>query len=271
MVLFRVMKRVSDTWERGDPYERYVGRWSRLVAPRFLAWLGLPAGRRWLDVGCGTGALSAAILDACSPASVCGVEPSPGFREVAARNLAGRAALHAGNAAGIPLAKEAVDVVVCGLVLNFVPDTQAALREMSRVAVRGGTVAAYVWDYAGKMELMRVFWDAAVELDPAAAALDEGPRFPLCRPQALEQAFSAAGLREVKSVALDVQTPFSGFDDYWQPFLGGQGPAPAYAMSLTEDARERLRELIRSRLAARPDGSIVLTARAWGVRGSVAG
>jgi SAM-dependent methyltransferase len=260
---------VSDTWERGDPYERYVGRWSRLVAPRFLAWLDMPPGRRWLDVGGGTGALAAAILDACSPASVSGVEPSPGFREVAGRNLAGRAALHGGNAAQIPLADGSADVVVSGLVLNFVPDAQAALREMSRVASDDGTVAAYVWDYAGKMELMRVFWDAAAELDGAAAALDEGRRFPLCRPPALEQAFSNAGLREVSVVSLEVPTRFAGFDDYWQPFLGGQGPAPAYTMSLTEDARARLRERIRSRVAGQPDGSIAMTARAWGVRGRV--
>ena len=261
-------KNVSDTWERGDPYERYVGRWSRLVAPPFLSWLGAPAGRRWLDVGCGTGALAAAILDRCSPASVAGVEPSPGFRELAARNLAGRVALHAGNAAQIPLADASADVVVSGLVLNFVPDTQAALREMSRVAAGNATVAAYVWDYAGKMELMRVFWDAAVELDRDAQALDEGRRFPLCQPHALERAFSTAGLRDVQVTSLDVPTRFSGFDDYWQPFLGGQGPAPAYAMSLTEEARGRLRERIRSRLAAQPDGSIALVARAWAVRGS---
>lgn len=262
-------KQVSDTWERGDPYERYVGRWSRQVAPQFLSWLDVPAGRRWLDVGCGTGALAATILDRCAPASVAALEPSPGFRELAQRNLAGRAAIHAGSATQIPLPDASVDAVTSGLVLNFVPETQAALREMARVACDGGTIAAYVWDYAGKMELMRVFWDAAVELDRDTAALDEGKRFPLCRAEALEQAFAAAGLQSIQVKAIDIATRFAGFDDYWQPFLGGQGPAPAYAMSLAEDARARLRERIRARLKEGADGSIALVARAWAVRGSV--
>jgi SAM-dependent methyltransferase len=263
-------KPVADTWERGNPYERYVGRWSRRVAPEFLAWLGVPAGMRWLDVGCGTGALSAAILDRCSPASVAGVEPSGGFLETAKENLGARARLHQGSATAIPLGDASVDVVVSGLVLNFVPDQHAALREMARVAGPGGTVAAYVWDYAGKMELMRRFWDAAVELDPAAAALDEGARFPACRPEALEGLFAGAGLQHVEATAIDVPTAFESFDDYWGPFLGGQGPAPAYAMSLDAPARERLGERIKERLPIGPDGSIALIARAWAVRGSVA-
>ena len=176
---------MSDTWERGDPYEQYVGRWSRRVAPPFLSWLGIPAGRKWLDVGCGTGALSAAIVDHCSPSSVTGVEPSEGFLKTARGHLAGRAVLHQGSATAIPLDDASVDVVVSGLVLNFVPDHRAALAEMARVTDNGGIIGAYVWDYAGKMELMRLFWDAVVELNPDAASMDEGTRFPLCRPEAL--------------------------------------------------------------------------------------
>lgn len=259
-------KHVSDTWERGSPYEQYVGRWSRRIAPQFVSWLDIPAGRRWLDVGCGTGALCAAILDHAAPASVAGVEPSEGFLKTARENLAGRAQLHPGSATAIPLGDASVDVVVSGLVLNFVPDQPAALREMARVTSPGGAIAAYVWDYAGKMELMRVFWDAAVALDPEAAKLDEGVRFPLCRPQALEQLFAGAGLKGVDVKAIDIPTPFADFDDYWRPFLGGQGPAPAYAMSLDETARSGLRERIRECLPTAGDGSIALTARAWAAR-----
>lgn len=261
--------RISDTWERGDPYEQYVGRWSRQVAPRFLAWLGVPAGRRWLDVGCGTGALSAAILDNCAPTSLTGVEPSQGFLDTARQRLGTRATLHRGDAQAIPLADTSIDATVSGLVLNFVPDAQAGVAEMARVTRGGGVIGAYVWDYAGRMELMRYFWDAVVALDPQSAKLDEGLRFPLCRPEALAALFERTGLRDVRTAAIDVPTPFASFDDYWRPFLGGQGPAPAYAVSLDEPRRERLREHIRERMPAQADGSISLIARAWAVRATV--
>jgi len=260
---------VSESWERGDPYEQYVGRWSRRVAPRFLSWLGMPARRKWLDVGCGTGALAAAILEHCAPAAVAGVEPSEGFLGTAEAHLAGRAMLYQGSATAIPLGDASVDVVVSGLVLNFVPDQRAALAEMARVTGSGGTVGAYVWDYAGKMDLMRYFWDVAGELDAGARRLDEGMRFPVCRPDALLSLFESAGLSEVEVTAIDIATPFASFEDYWQPFLGGQGPAPAYAMSLDAPARTRLRDRLRQRLPIQGDGSIALAARAWATRATV--
>jgi len=256
-----------EAWELGSPYERYVGRWSRVVAPRFLAWLQVRDGLRWLDVGCGTGALCAAIADGCAPAALTGVEPSEGFLQAAAANLRGRARLQAGSASSIALDGASVDVVVSGLVLNFVPDLEAALAEMVRVVVPGGVVAAYVWDYAGRMQLMRHFWDTAVALDPAAARFDEGLRFPLCHPDALDRALRRAGLVDVGTAAIDIDTPFADFDDYWTPFVGGQGPAPAYAMSLDAAARERLRAALHARLTREADGSIALSARAWAVRG----
>jgi ubiquinone/menaquinone biosynthesis C-methylase UbiE len=260
--------RIADTWEQGSSYERYIGRWSRQVAPAFLAWLGRPPGLHWLDVGCGTGALLATIVASCEPASVAGVEPSEGFRESARRNLGGAAKVLSGTAAEIPLEDGSVDVVVSGLVLNFVPDPANALTEMKRVSCGGGTVAAYVWDYAGKMEYLRAFWDAAAALDPAAASLDEGARFSLCRAESLRRLFETAGLHAVQTKSIDVSTRFADFEDYWQPYLGGQGPAPSYVMSLDENARARLRETLRERLAVADDGSLSLIARAWAVRGS---
>jgi SAM-dependent methyltransferase len=258
---------VSDTWERGSPYEQYIGRWSRQVAPLFLSWLGEPAGQRWLDVGCGTGALSAAILDRCSPGSVIGVEPSEGFLQLAAQHLGGKARFLAGNAASLPLDDGTCDVVVAGLVLNFIPALPAALSEMRRVAAPGGTLAAYVWDYADGMEIIKHFWDAAASLDPAAAPLHEAARFPLCHPSALESAFTAAGLAEVRTAPLDVVARFTDFDDYWRPFLGGQGPAPAYLMSLPEERRAALKGRLKSTLVPAADGPFSLKARAWAVRG----
>ncbi|MDH5536912.1 MAG: class I SAM-dependent methyltransferase [Betaproteobacteria bacterium] len=263
-------KPVSDTWERGNPYEQYIGRWSRRVAPVFLPWLRIPAGRRWLDMGCGTGALCAAIVDCCSPSSVAGVEPSEGFLKTAKDNLADRAVLHQGSATAIPLDQGAVDVVVSGLVLNFIPDQRAALAEMARVTSNGGTIGAYVWDYAGKMELIRYFWDAAVESNPEAEKLDEGIRFPSCRAEALVALFTSAGLKRPEATTIDIPTPFASFEDYWQPFLGGQGPAPAYAMSLDDTQRKRLRDRLRARIPVQADGSVSLTARAWAVRATVA-
>ena len=260
--------RFSDSWERGSPYEQYIGRWSRKIAPLFLAWLDQSAGKRWLDVGCGTGALSAAILDHCTPSSVVGVEPSEGFLRLAVQNLAGKARFIAGNAAALPLDGDACDVVVSGLVLNFVPDLPAALSEMRRVTAYGGNIAAYVWDYAGGMEIIKYFWDAAASLDPVAAQLHEGTRFPVCEPSALKAAFEDAGLAAVKTTALEVMAEFADFDDYWRPFLGGQGPAPAYAMSLPEKQRATLRDKLKSALPPAAGGAISLEARAWAVRGT---
>lgn len=257
-----------DVWMSGDSYERYVGRWSRMVAKEFIRWLAVPEDSLWLDVGCGTGALAGAVLEVADPAALVGLDPSTGFVAHARARLGDpRARFLVADARRLPLAGAAVDAAVSGLVLNFVPDPAQAVREMARVTRPGGRVAAYVWDYAEGMELIRRFWDAAAALDPAAAALDEGRRFPLCRPEPLAGLLRNAGLAEVEARPLRVPTVFRDFDDYWTPFLGGQGPAPGYAMSLDEPGRAALREALRARLPAAADGSIALTARAWAVAG----
>jgi SAM-dependent methyltransferase len=262
-------KQISDTWERGNPYEQYIGRWSRQIAARFLSWIDCNAGLRWLDVGCGAGALCAAIVDHCAPILVAGIEPSAGFLKTARENLTGKMALSQSTATAIPLASSSVDVVVSGLVLNFLSDPHAALIEMARVTHQGGIIGAYVWDYAGKMEIIRLFWDIAIELDPDAAKLDEGTRFPQCNPESLQTLFAGTGLSEIKVAPIEMQAMFTSFNDYWQPFLGGQGPAPAYTMSLDDQARARLRDHLRKRLPMLPDGSISLNARAWAIRAIV--
>ena len=259
-----------EIWASGDSYERYVGRWSRLVARDFLAWLDLPPRLGWLDVGCGTGALRAGILAATQPAALMGVDPSEGFLELARARLPdARVRFETGDAQKLPLPDDTVDVAVSGLMLNFVPDQPRAMRELRRVVRPGGTVALYVWDYAGAMQLMRYFWDAAVALDPGARALDEGVRFPICRPEALAALFDDTGLEAVTTRALDVPTTFADFDDYWTPFLGGQGPAPGYCVGLAEAQRSALRDRLRASLPFGADGRIALSARAWAVRGTV--
>ena len=256
-----------DVWAAGDLYEPYVGRWSRLVARGFLGWIGVPPGRDWLDVGCGTGALSQTILQNAEPRTVRCIDPSAGFIEYArARTPDARASFAVGDAQSLPVEPESCDAAVAGLVLNFVPRPALAVTQMARAVRPGGVVAAYVWDYAGKMELMRYFWDAAVSLDAKAFDLDEGRRFPVCAPGPLAELFGDGGLPEVQVRAIDIPTRFRDFDDYWSPFLGGQAPAPGYCMSLSDERRAALREHIRSRLPVDADGSITLIARAWAVR-----
>lgn len=253
-------------WASGDAYEPYVGRWSRLVAEEFVRWLDAPPGADWVDVGCGTGALTSTILRDAAPRSVTGVEPSPAFAGYARAHVTDpRARFMIGDARALPLRDATADVVVSGLVLNFVPDVRRAVADAVRVVRPGGTVASYVWDYAGEMALMRYFWTAAAELDPAVADMDEGTRFPLCHPEALAEAFGALG--DVETTGITVPTVFRDFDDYWTPFLGGTGVAPAYVAALDADRVAALREALRERLPAEPDGSIRLAARAWAVRG----
>jgi SAM-dependent methyltransferase len=258
-----------DVWTVGAAYESYVGRWSRLVAREFVRWLGVPRHGRWLDVGCGAGALMEAILENAAPEAVLGVDRSKGFVGHARARVTGAdVGFEVGDAQALPVAEGRFDAVVSGLVLNFVAEPGRMVAEMARAVRPGGTIALYVWDYAAGMELVRFFWDAARALDAEAERLDEAVRFPGCAPSPVAALFEAAGLSGIATRAIDVPTPFRDFDDCWSPFLGGQGPAPTYAMSLPEERRLALREELRTRLPIAPDGSIRLTARAWAVRGT---
>jgi SAM-dependent methyltransferase len=260
----------KDTWVSGDAYEPYVGRWSRLVAREFLGWLDVPPNQRWLDVGCGTGALSEVILESASPSQLTGIDPSPGYVSYAGdRVIDRRATFRVGDAQALLVDRGTFDAAVAGLVVNFIPDQAKAVGEMKRATRSGGVVAAYVWDYAGEMQMMRRFWDAAVALDPSALPLEEGRRFPICHPGPLTNLFQSAGLEGVAVRPIDIPTVFKDFDDYWRPFLGGQAPAPGYCMSLPEDRRAALRDRIRASLPMGADGRIHLIARAWAVRGTV--
>jgi trans-aconitate methyltransferase len=261
---------VAEAWDSSQAYERYVGRWSRKVAIEFVRWLAPRPNLEWADIGCGTGALSSAVLAVCEPSSVHGIDSSEGFVSQARLRIGDpRACFETGDATHLPWESAVRDVTVSGLVLNFVGDHEAMAREMARVTRPGGRVAAYVWDYAGGMQMMRHFWDAATAVSPHAARLDQAERFSLCQPGPLQALFERTGLKSVTVHAIDIPTVFQDFDDYWKPFLGRTGAAPTYLASVGTEVRERIRVCLESRLAPTHGGPIALTARAWAVQGVV--
>jgi SAM-dependent methyltransferase len=258
---------VSDGWSVGAAYDAYMGRWSAVLARAFVGWLDLEARRHWLDVGCGTGALTSAICEFGKPASVVACDPSGPFLEAARSALPDKRVMFE-LAAGeyLPEREGGFDAVVSGLVLNFVADPRRTLAAMRNRLSPSGLVAAYVWDYAA-VQFLRCFWEEALALDPAAADLDESRRFTLCKPEPLDSLFRGAGLQDIELVRLDLATVFANFEDYWQPFLGRTGPAPSYVASLDTLQRERLKERLRERLQPGADGRIELQASAFAVRG----
>jgi SAM-dependent methyltransferase len=260
-----------DVFAVAPAYEAYIGRWSRPVAREFVRWLEVPARRRWLDVGCGTGALTEVVVEVGEARSVVGVDPFAAFVQHARTRSFGTAEVQflQGDALALPVGSVDFDVVVSGLVLNFVPEPGRMVAEMTRAGRPGGTVALYVWDMSGGMELVARFWEAATEVDPSATTRDEAARFrEICAQEPLEALFGDAGLSDVVTRPIDVPTVFRDFDDYWTPFLGGQGPAPEYLVSLPPDRQEAIREALRSRLKPGADGSLRLNARAWAIRGT---
>ena len=264
------MSEVRDSWSVGSIYEDFMGRWSRRLATQFVTWLGIPAGVHWLDVGCGTGSLTNAICSYADPASVVGCDPAESFIEFArGRCRDGRISFVTAGVERLPRRAGGYGSVSSLLALNFFPDPEAAVQEMRTMASPQATVSACVWDYSDRMEILRHFWSAAAAVDPAARALDEGNRFPLCHPDALTKLFRSGGLVDISCETIEIPTIFANFRDYWQPFLGGTGPAPSYVASLDTKRREILSRKLEDTLPRGADGTIALTALAWAVRGTV--
>ena len=249
-------------FSESDRYERFMGRWSRRLGPLFVTFAGVTEGDCVLDVGSGTGALSAAAA-AVESVQVTGIEPAAAYARYAQEHVDGR--FEVGDAMALPFADDSFDRTLSMLVLNFVPDPAAALQQMIRVTRPGGVVAAAVWDYDEGMQMLRTFWDAAVALDPDAAPRDER-HMPLCTRGALTELWRTHGLRDVDEEPLSIDMAFASFDDYWQPFLGGQGPAGVYVSSLAESSRHTLESRMRAPLE---EVGLTLRARAWAVRGVV--
>jgi SAM-dependent methyltransferase len=260
---------MNDSWLSGIAYERFMGRWSTLVAQEFLNWLAITPARSWLDVGCGTGSLTKLILETYQPKEIISIDSSGDFISHAQRSIANPSVhFKVGLAQSLELDSNSIDAVVSGLVLNFVPQPKAAILEMLRVAKPGGKIGIFLWDYADGMQMLRYFWDAAVELDNNANEFDEGIRFPLCQEGQLESLIREVGLKQVEATPIEVKTVFKNFDDYWQPFLGNVGPAPNYTMSLNQKDRQKLEVKLRKSLPTDDNGSISLIARAWAAKGT---
>lgn len=257
-------------WSGGDAYEQYMGRWSRRIAPLFLAGLDIPPNATWADIGCGTGVLSSAILNGSEPQRVSGIDPSDAFVEMAQANIDDpRFQCRCGDGEALPFQDSQFSAAVSGLVLNFVRDKEKAIAEMARVVRPGGLVGLYVWDYAGHMQIMRYFFDAAIELDDSARNFDDGINAPICRPGPLSTLFEKTGLADVEVGYIDIPASFENFEDYWTPFLGGTGSAPKYCTSLSPEHQSRLKEKLRERLPTGPDGEILLAIRAFTAKGIV--
>ena len=276
-LLFAAFGMVIDALGGQDPifseaqaYERFMGRWSRSLAPLFVRFAGVREGDAVLDVGSGTGALTTAVAKMVPSSRVFGIDPSAPYVALA-RSQQGSASIsfEVGDAQQMRFDAATFDRTVSLLVINFIPDPRKALGEMKRVTKPKGTVAAAVWDYGDGMEMLRIFWDEAVALQPATAAKDER-NMPFCRRGELAVLWREQGLEDVVEEGLTIETRFVSFDDFWNPFLDKQGPAGAYTASLAAADREALRLRLRKRLVG--DGSdkpITMHARAWAVRGTV--
>jgi ubiquinone/menaquinone biosynthesis C-methylase UbiE len=258
----------GDVFSNAKAYEGYVGRWSYFVARQFIPWLDAAPGLNWLDVGAGTGILTQAILDQASPAKVVAVDLSPDLIELARQHIQdSRVELKVEDAAKIAYESPIFDVCIAGLVLNFLPSPEQGLSNMVAAVKSGGIVAAYVWDYSGRMEMMRHFWEAAGQVDPSAKEMEAAQQFALCRPENLRALFESANLKAVDVIPIDVQTHFKDFDDYWLPFLAAQGSVSKYLRGISDDTRTAISNQLQKQLPITDDGSISLIARAWAVKG----
>jgi SAM-dependent methyltransferase len=246
-------------------YDRFMGRYGPELSAGLIAFAGVERGRA-LDVGCGPGSLTAALAERLGADSVAAVDPSAPFVSACRARVPGAEVVQ-GRAEELPFADKAFDAALSQLVVNFMADPEAGVREMARVTRPGGVVCACVWDYGDGMRMLRAFWDASVEVEPErGAAADEARLMTLRSPDKLAELWDAAGLADVRTGPLDSHAEYDGFDDLWWPFTLGVGPAGALVVSLDDDRQAALRDAMRRRLGV-GDEPFRLSARAWAVAG----
>lgn len=251
-----------------EAYDRFVGRYGPSLSAALIAFAGVEPQMRALDVGCGPGALTAALAERLGAANVCAADPAEPFADACRARVPG-ADVRVAWAEALPFADRAFDAALSQLVLNFMDDPEAGVREMARATRPGGVVASCVWDYAGEMTLLRAFWEAAGEVDPERAArADERLVMRPSTDDGLAELWRGAGLRDVRVAPLVVRAGYADFEDLWSPLLAGVGPAGAFCASLDGDRRAALHRAYRRRLGV-GDGPFELSARAWAVAGTV--
>jgi SAM-dependent methyltransferase len=261
---------METSWANAEAYERFMGRWSRRLAPLLVEFAGVQDGDRVLDVGCGTGSLVSVLVGLLPRSEVVGIDPASTSIEYATRQLAGPwVRFEVADAQNLPYPDASFDQCLSLLVVNHVPDASRVVSEMRRVTRPGGRVAAAVWDYGDGMSMLRIFWDEVVALDPAAQRLHQG-QMPLCRKGELAALWTKSGLQQVEETALVISMSFRSFEDYWSPFLAGVSVSGAYISNLPAVGQQRLRDRLREKLlGGKPDQPFTLQARAWAVRGTV--
>lgn len=257
-------------WAGPEAYERLMGRWSRQVASSLVEFACVEDGARILDVGCGTGSLVTALLEQQKRLDVFGVDSAKPYIDYTRRKIRDpQLTLEEADAQSLPFPDDSFDRCLSLLVLNFIPDARRAVEEMYRVTRPGGIVVAAVWDYGDGMEMLRILWDTAIELDPGAEPKHER-NMPYCRQGELADLWTETGLQQVKEIPLHSTLRFTSFDDYWEPFLTGVGPSGSYVSSLPKQRQKELRDLVHDRLASgHDDQRFALQVRAWAVRGTV--
>jgi ubiquinone/menaquinone biosynthesis C-methylase UbiE len=261
----------SIVWADGDAYEKFMGQWSRLSGVEFVKWIAPDRGLTWLDVGCGTGAFTSVILECCSPAGIVGIDPAEAHLADAKVRVANEMVeFRVADALALPFGEDEFDIAASAYVLNFVPDQEKMVAEMTRVVRPSGIVAACVWDFAGGKPIAQHMGAAIAARNPQAAKQASTlQNAESTRPEALSNLFAAAGLKAVDTRPIEITVRFESFDDYWSSNTGFASPVARFVKSLSSEDRDQFMSEVKERLRFGDDGSIQYMARASAVRGIV--